>query len=473
MPWRRAGRLLMCAALLCGSGARAATPLGDDMAPVSAAQAGATDAEADAAANSHTYAGAANGHTDVGGGLDAADAADPRQMLVMLHLPPPHFRPQAGYAGAYNDNAGHAARRRVAEELATRYGLTLLADWPMPVLGVDCYVMQAPAGVPPASVVPDLARDARVAWAQPMLNYSALGLAAGDGGSAREGVRDPLYATQPGAKFWHIAELHRRATGRKVSVAVIDSGIDAAHPDLAGQIALSENFVDASAERAESHGTAVAGIIAAKAGNGVGIEGVAPDARLMALRACWELVDLSTRCNSFTLAKALNFALLHDARVINMSLGGPPDLLLRRLVEVALERGVAVVAALDPRSADGGFPAAYPGVIAVGLTAGQVAGLDSVSAPGADIPSTLPGARWGLVNGTSFAAAHVAGLAALMTELRPGTPLRREAFLDGAALAAGAAQTVPLDACATLARVAGDCVCACGALLAAKGGQLR
>jgi subtilisin family serine protease len=99
--------------------------------------------------------------------------------------------------------------------------------------------------------------------------------------------------------------VRKAATGRKVTVAVVDSGIESNHPDLAGQVAVEENFVDGQKYVAELHGTAVAGVIAARAGNGVGIEGVAPDARLLALRACWQ-AGSATRCNSFTLAKAIN-----------------------------------------------------------------------------------------------------------------------------------------------------------------------
>jgi hypothetical protein len=397
----------------------------------------------------------------------ASGAVDPsaRQLLVMLHLAPPHFRPDAGYSGAYNDNSGHGARRRIAEELARRHGLTLLSDWPMPVLGVDCYVMEAPEGLAPgraAELLALLSRDPRVEWAEPMASYHGMQGQAPAPRADAAAIHDPLYATQPAAKFWHIAELHQVSTGRNVRVAVVDSGVEDSHPDLAGQVLIRENFVDASPYAAESHGTAVAGIIAARAGNGVGIEGVAPGVRLLALRACWEEAGGATRCNSFTLGKALNFALMHDAQVINMSLSGPRDGLLRRLIEVALARGITVVGAVDPQSADGGFPAAQPGVIAADEVRARVAGLDAVVAPGRDVPSTAPGGRWNLVNGTSFSAAHVSAMAALLVELKPGARLQRTAFIE--------AQPGSLDACATVMRaaVAGDCACSCPALLASK-----
>src|SRR5450759_4245492 len=106
-------------------------------------------------------------------------------------------------------------------------------------------------------------------------------------------------------------EINKVVRGRKVLVSVIDSGVEQNHPDLTGQVKLTENFIDGNPYVPESHGTAVAGIIAAKAGNGIGIEGVAPGVQLMALRACWQEADGATRCNSFTLGKALNLSLIH------------------------------------------------------------------------------------------------------------------------------------------------------------------
>lgn len=386
-----------------------------------------------------------------------------RQVLVMLRLPPQHFRPDSAYGGGYSGDAARAARRRLAAELAGSHGLKLVHAWPMPAIGVDCFVMEEAGGGPVERALAALAQDPRVLWAQPVSLYEGMHAAMEAG--------DPLYRVQPAGRDWQLAALHRASTGRKVAVAVIDSAVDPAHPDLAGQVALHENFVDAAPETPEAHGTAVAGIIAARAGNGVGIAGVAPQARLLALRACWEKPGAPVRCNSFTLGRAINYALMHDAKIINLSLSGPPDRLLQALLDVALARGIAVVAAADPRRADGGFPASHPGVIAVAQAGSAAAPPGSLRAPGADVPTCLPGARWGLVTGSSYAAAHVSGLAALLAELRPAiTPAQLRSRMgeeEGApggaarALALQAGQAGSIGACAVLGRAAGACVCLC------------
>jgi len=379
----------------------------------------------------------------------------PPQVLVLLNLPPPHFRPDANYAGSYSDAAGRVARRRVALQLAREHGLTLTSDWPMPLLGVDCFVMRLPPAASPQQMADDLSRDTRVSWAQAMNVYRA------------QGHDDPLFGVQPAAQEWQLAALHETVTGRQVRVAVIDSGVERGHPDLAHQIELSENFVAGAAPAPELHGTAVAGIVAAQADNGIGIVGVAPQARVLALRACWQQSANETLCDSLSLAQALHFAIDHGARVINMSLSGPNDRLLGSLLDSALGRGIAVVAAVDRQARDGGFPAAHRGVIAV-----ADAGLGStlagaVLAPGRDVPTTVPGARWAVVSGSSYAAAHVSGLLALLREARDQRGL---AALSVAASAPAEFVLRPdgrIDACASLSRVAGGCSCGCSAANAA------
>jgi subtilisin family serine protease len=384
-----------------------------------------------------------------------ATVAAPLQVLVMLRSPTPHARLDGSYGGTYSDAARQQAQARTAARLAAEHGLTVVTQWPMPSLGMDCIVMTLPPGATLAASVAALESHAEVAWAQPMNEFEA------------QGHTDPLYPLQPAAKEWHLDELHAVATGRSIVVALVDSGVDDHHPDLAQTVDLRVNFVDGQAYVAESHGTALAGLVAARADNGIGMVGIAPDAHLLALRACWEVNARQTLCNSLSLAKALSFAIDHHAEIINMSLSGPVDPLLGRLIDVALARRQQVVAAVDVRLANGGFPAAHPGVIAVADESDPSAAANGAwMAPAHDLPATAPGGGWSMVTGTSFAAAQVSGLLALLQQAQDASP--RSSGLPGTHLV-----RLPgggIDACASLLKVrsvaASGAPTGCRALLA-------
>lgn len=355
----------------------------------------------------------------------------PGRVLVLLRLPPPHLRLGGDYAGGYGDGAGRAARRRVGEALVRRHGLKVVEAWPMPLLGVDCLVMAVGAGQSATTLAATLSKLDGVEWAQPVSRFQTRGRVAT--------ANDPLFAAQPAAVTWRLAELHRVADGRGASVAVIDSQVERGHPDLAGQAVLNEDFAPAPAGAGEDHGTAVAGIIAARAGNGIGIAGVAPRARLMALRACWRQGPTATVCDSLSLAKALHRAIERRAGIVNLSLGGPHDLLLGRLIDAARARGATVVAAYDAAAPAGGFPASHPGVIAVSDDA-RLAGRPGVYlAPGRGVPTTISGGGWRLVDGSSYAAAHVSGLLALARGARPVAARSDGGAIDGCATVLGPA----------------------------------
>lgn len=381
-----------------------------------------------------------------------ADASEARsEILVLVRLSPEHFRLGTEYGGSYGGVAANAMRRKLAKRIARNYGLELVTDWPMPLVGLDCFVMAVPDNLTVEEAVKRVSADPGVDFAQPMNVFRAQGRPAA--------YNDPLFRAQPDSQAWHLADLHEIATGRGVTIAVVDSGIETDHPDLAGQVVDDENFVDDHPAVAEQHGTGVAGIIAAKAGNGIGIVGVAPGAHLMGLRACWQDVDHSavsatTECTSLSLAKALHFAIEHDAQIINLSLSGPPDPLLGTLLDVAVAHGTTIVAAYDGQLPHGGFPASHPGVTAVSdeSLVDDVGGV--YTAPGRDIPTTQPGGKWYLVDGSSYAAAHVTGLFALLRE-------RRSPNQGAVTLVATGANGGTIDACATLLHVSEPCDCAC------------
>jgi subtilisin family serine protease len=373
--------------------------------------------------------------------------APERQVLVMVRHPVDHFRPNGAYGGgAYGDDLSRSSRERLARAIAKQHGLTFLDGWPMPMIGVDCFIMAVPDGRSTTAAANELSSDSKVAWAEPVQLYHA------QGGTASP--NDPLFAAQPAARAWDLADLHRIATGKGVKVAVIDSGIQANHPDLAGQVIVNRNFVVGQSEVPESHGTGVAGVIAAKSDNGIGIAGVAPGAKLLGLRACWQQpgARADTVCDGLSVAKALYFAVQQGADVINLSISGPDDRLLTALVGAALSHGAIVVGAYNAKRPDG-FPAAVPGVIAVADQSFAGASGQVYIAPGKDVPTTQPGGRWFLVDGSSFSAAHVSGLAALVRQRRHS---------EGLILVSNRPVGGTIDACATLEHATSGCDCTCG-----------
>ena len=136
--------------------------------------------------------GMASAHAANAAGSVAPAEAE-QQLLVLLNLPSPHFRPDGNYSAGYADAAGHAARRRIAASLARSNGLNLVTGWPLPILGLDCYVLEVPQPRRADDVATLLARDPRVAWTQPMNVFRALGL------------DDPLYSQQPAGREWHLS----------------------------------------------------------------------------------------------------------------------------------------------------------------------------------------------------------------------------------------------------------------------------
>lgn len=270
---------------------------------------------------------------------------------------------------------------------------------------------------------------------------------------------------------------NRGYTGQGVTVAVIDSGVDITHPDLQGNIWINSgeiagdgidndgngyiddihgwnfgigqnnnNVMPGTSDPGQNHGTHVAGTIAAR-NNGLGTTGVAPDAKIMALR----LGDVSGNniVNSGSLATAIRYAVDNGAKVINMSLGFSGSPALQSALAYAAANNVMTISASgNEGSLNPNAPAVY--ATQYGISVGAVnrsrvvptfsngsslnRRLQHVVAPGVQVYSTLPGGSYGLNQGTSMAAPHVAGVAALMYGANPNlTPNQVRQFITTSA----------------------------------------
>jgi subtilisin family serine protease len=403
---------------------------------------------------------------------------------------PPRTGPRAKYLGGSRRYATSLKVDREVKAVAREQGLRPVDAWPIAPLGVHCVVFEITGPRPVQDVLAALASDPRVESAQPLQIFDVLasdlpvhtgvGPAIAPDDAAAVGVALSGRGYDDPYRELQLEEAQRWASGRGIDVAVIDTGIDVHHPELAGRIALSEDFVDPPAHGGEQHGTAIAGIIAADAGNGIGIIGVAPDVELLALRACWPVADKSV-CSSFTLAKALTFALERAPQIINLSLAGPQDPLLERLLQLVVARGITVVAACRTPQCDS-FPASVPEVIAVSdmepaggwqrvaapaepgvqpalaQTPARAGALPLV-APGTDVITTMPNGAFDFVSGSSISAAHVSGIIALLLQRRPdlnATSLRQA--LASSAHPDGPAAGV-VNACAALAALVDGAAC--------------
>ncbi|WP_336921072.1 S8 family serine peptidase [Aquipuribacter sp. SD81] len=259
---------------------------------------------------------------------------------------------------------------------------------------------------------------------------------------------DPLRAQQ-----WPLTELQAErawttTTGREQVVAVLDTGVDASHPDLRGVVLAGTSTTGSGRDGrrdVDGHGTHVSGVVAAVAGNATGVAGLAPGVRVLPV----QVLDDSGNGLSSWVSAGIVWAADHGADVINLSLGGPQsDPVLAQAVDYARSKGVVVVAASGNEYATSvSYPAAYPGVLAVGATSSsrQVPSFSNrgsaldVVAPGVGVLSTVPGGGYEAWSGTSMASPYAAASAALLRAAQPALDEAQvRARLEGTARDLGA-----------------------------------
>jgi subtilisin family serine protease len=385
-----------------------------------------------------------------------------RYMLVTIANPGVPLPTRAGSTlRGYDASPSYAVSSvaaATAKAIATDYEIDEVSAWPIASLRVHCVMYRIREGESREALLTSLAADPRVQIAQALQTFA----------TSTDAYDDQYVGLQRSFVDMSVAAAHQWSLGAGVTVAIVDTGVDLEHPDLAGRAHASRNFVDADATQfsRDWHGTEIAGVIAAVGNNGRGIVGIAPQVRLLAYKACWQTGrgDASARCNSYTLAQAIAAAIDAEADVINLSLVGPTDPLLAALAERATARGSIVVGAVPASGRPEGFPSGTPGVLPVAM-AEETAPSTALQAPGREILTLVPNGSYDFATGSSLATANVSGVVALLRARR-----QHVTATDARTLLARSTRDVPassdqvrsIDACAALASLLAKSGCPSG-----------
>ena len=239
---------------------------------------------------------------------------------------------------------------------------------------------------------------------------------------------DSYYSSQ-----WHLPKINApsgwdiTSGSESMPIAIIDSGVDPDHPDLAGKLITGYNFLGSNTDTHDvlGHGTAVAGTAAAMTNNITGVAGIACDNPIMPL----VVLNSSDYASYYDISRAITYAVDHGVRVLNISIGGSSSSsTLQSAADYAWNKGALIFAsAMNNNTSTPYYPAACNHVVAVAATTSTdtKASFSSfgtwidISAPGASIYTTKDGGGYGYWNGTSFASPLTAGLAALIWSINP------------------------------------------------------
>jgi subtilisin family serine protease len=341
-------------------------------------------------------------------------------------------------------------------------GAEIASSYWSPVLCATVARVVGPPDLAPAALVPGLPDGAAVTansvYASAQADVQPLA-------SPAASSADPYRPLQYALDQLGVERARPASNGAGVRVALLDSAPDVAHADLPR---IEVASLEGGPAGPGAHGTLVAGVVAARERNGLGIAGVAPGASLLAVPVCTpQGSSASDRCLLYDLLRGVDLAYAREAGVMNLSLVGPDNPLLLRAMDRLDDLGVLVVAAAgNEGTSEPRYPAAYPSVIGVGAAdraravyARSNRGLSAeLYAPGVEVLSSVPGGSFAFGSGTSFAAAHVSGeLAVLLgagaTPAQARTALFREA--NSASEGEDAVLLPPL--CDVLARLGKAC----------------
>ena len=309
-----------------------------------------------------------------------------------------------------------ADAQRHATAIAREYGIHQVDHWPIRSLSVYCFVYRARDHEDRKRVIEALRGDKRVESVQVLQEFET-------GTNAMASYDDTYAELQHGLNTLNLTSAHRHSLGAGVRVAIVDGHADLDHEDLRGRIGSVEDFAKGNTSPDRHHGTAVTSVIAAHANNAKGIVGVAPQSTIELYVACWSsAIKPAAVCDTFSLAKALDTMLENPPQVLNLSLVGPPDPLLQRLLRKAHDEEIIIVAARPAGVAQARrFPASMDEVIDVGSSTLLAEGSRGpLYAPGEQILVAIPGNDYEFRSGSSLAAAHVSGVVALLLAIEPG-----------------------------------------------------
>jgi subtilisin family serine protease len=298
-------------------------------------------------------------------------------------------------------------------EIAQMLGLTVIISQQTDMFGRPIYILRTNGKSIRDAIAQINASHLGIA-VQPIYQYKPAQGGAAPVGEGNANLGDP--AQYVVGKF-HLAESHRISRGDNVTIAVIDSEIDANHPDLAGVVS-SRFDAGCGATAPDAHGTGMAGAIASHDH----LLGIAPGAKVIAI--CAFGGEGTAESTSLKIIKGLDYAISQGAKVVNMSFAGPRDPALAQALQVAREKGVVLIGAAGnagPKSPPL-YPGADPNVIAVTATddhdrlfkGANQGKYIAVAAPGVDVLVPAPNEGIQLTTGTSVATAHVTGVAALL-----------------------------------------------------------
>lgn len=385
----------------------------------------------------------------VGFGAATAQASGSVQILVTVHNDSEYeanlFRgmQRSGALYAQYENV-HRAKVLLAR-IAKEYGLSEpVAAWQVDSISEYCAVYVLDDDTDVGKILAEIAIDKKVASVQRMVTYQTAASSISKTPSISKeprlaadmplpseanqeplsegilGYNDPYFIRQYAESASTVADMHKTTTGSGVTVGLIDTLVDAEHIDFKGLSLRTLSTVPGglNEQRIMTHGTAMLGVIAAQPANGAGIVGLAPSVDIVSLGACWYPQRQSAAvCNSLSIAAALDLALREDVDIINMSLAGPKDPLVSRVIAKLLDEGKYIIAS-DPLLGENRYPARLPGVFAVSDSPDQLMEEGNhddaaISIAIGELLSTAPFGTYDFYSGSSMSSAFATGLIAL------------------------------------------------------------